>query len=144
MTVDNARIARRFIEEVWGQGKVEAIDELAAPEIEVRDTLGTNVKGIAKLKRLVEELQRIFSGMVFTIEDVIVAGDRVVVRYTSSATHRGDFFGVPGTGRRVSNSACELFRVANGKVVENIGYMDLYALLEQVGRVPPRGELKSR
>jgi steroid delta-isomerase-like uncharacterized protein len=142
MGFDNAQIARRFLEEIWGGGKVEAVDELVDPEIEVRDTMGTNIKGIDKVKELLEKLQTIFSDMVFTIEDVIVAGDRVVVRYTSTATHRGDFFGAPGTGRKVTNRACEVFRIANGKVVENIGYMDLYALLEQVGRVAPRDQLK--
>jgi predicted ester cyclase len=52
------------------------------------------------------------------IEDIVAEGDRVVTRYTTRAIHTGELFGVPPSGRSVTLTGMEMFRLANGKVAE--------------------------
>lgn len=76
-----------------------------------------------------------------TIEDMVAEGDRVVVRATGGATHRGDFIHpavgrVPPTGRRVRWSIIDSFRIADGKVVEEWAIRDTLGMLQQMGAIP--------
>ncbi len=52
------------------------------------------------------------------IEDVIAQDDRVAVRYTTRALHGGTLFGIPPSGRRVTLTGIEIYRVQDGKVAE--------------------------
>lgn len=141
MGTDNAGVARRYLTEVWANGNLAAVDELVGKHIVVRDTMGTDLRGIDRVKEMVKKMKPTFSDNTFTIEENIVAGDRVVVRYTWRGVHRGAFFGIPGTGRTLTNQGIELLRIANGKVVEQLAYMDSYSLFQQLGALPERDKL---
>jgi steroid delta-isomerase-like uncharacterized protein len=122
--------------EVWGKGDLDAIDELVAEHVLVRDNVGMGGRGRAAVREMIEASHRAFPDQTVTIEDVIVAGDRVVLRYVWRGTHTGAFHGIAGTGRTVTTPVVEVLRLARGKVVEEIGYMDLYGLFQQLGVLP--------
>ena len=67
-----------------------------------------------------------------TIEDVIVAGDRVILRGTWSGTHRAEFQGLPPTGRRVTFSQIHTYRVRDGLIVEHHGEFDAASMMQQL------------
>ena len=69
-------------------------------------------------------------------EDVIVHGDRVVIRWTSWGTHKGDLLGVPATGKPVKITGIDIFRVKDGKLAELWQNWDQLQMLQQVGAVP--------
>jgi predicted ester cyclase len=71
-----------------------------------------------------------------TIHDLSAEGDKVVVR----STHKGEFMGVPPSGKRVSFGVYDTIRMADGKVVEHWGQMDNMGLMQQLGVVPAPGE----
>lgn len=73
------------------------------------------------------------------VEDLVAEGDKVVARWTSVGTHQGDFQGIPPTGKRVVTSGITIFRVADGKIVEEWSESDMIGLLQQVGAFPPPG-----
>ena len=60
-------------------------------------------------------------------------GDVVTTYKTYHGTHRGDFLGVPGTGRRVSFDTVDAMRVRDGKIVEHWGVANLYSVMQQLG-----------
>ena len=60
------------------------------------------------------------------MDDIVAEGDRVVIRFTSTGTHRGAFAGIAPTGRMA------IVRVVGGKIVEQWGLPDLNGLLEQL------------
>ncbi len=64
------------------------------------------------------------------IEDLVAEGDKVVARYTTRATHAGELFGAPASGRPVTMTGMELYRVANGKVAEYWGEYNISELYE--------------
>jgi steroid delta-isomerase-like uncharacterized protein len=80
-------------------------------------------------------VQRFLEGLpdlAFTVEDVVAAGDRIAVRLTVQGTHKGEFRGVPATGKHVSIGALELFRMSEGQAVEGWMGWDMLGLMEQV------------
>ena len=74
-----------------------------------------------------------FPDLVATIDDAFGDQDRVAVRVTFRGTHRGPFFGMPATDRRVTFTSIELYRVADGKLAEEWVSPDVTTLLAQVG-----------
>ena len=79
-----------------------------------------------------------------TIDDMIAEGDKVVVRGTWSGTHKGEFMGIPATGKSVSFGVIDTVRIAGGKMVEHWGLMDNFRLMQQLGVIPAPGESEGK
>ena len=73
-----------------------------------------------------------------TTRDTIAEGDRVVTRMSGEFTHLGEFMGVPPTGKHVSWSWIDIWRVANGKFVEHWTEADMMSVIQQLGVLPPQ------
>lgn len=71
-----------------------------------------------------------------TIEDLMQDGDRVTARFTARGIHRGEFMGLPPTGKPIVMTGIEIFRVQNGKIVELWGEANLIGLMHQLGILP--------
>lgn len=143
MGVDNAAVARRYLTELFGKGNVDVIDEVVDPQIFLADPMTPGgLKGADQLRQRVTEMAKEFSDNSVTIEEVIVAGDRVIARATWSGVHRGDFFGFKNTGRRATCKSVEILRIANGKVLENLSYFDTYEMFQQLGILPEPTQLR--
>lgn len=129
----NKAVVRRFIDEIFGQGNLDAVDELAAEDF-TPHTWGPTPPGRAALR---EAMARAGSGVTeakFEIQDAIAEGDRVAVRLTSSARHTGTFMGQPPTGKRYSIDEMHIFRLRDGQVVEHWHEFDKASLMEQLTR----------
>jgi predicted ester cyclase len=70
------------------------------------------------------------------IDDIVAEGDKVVVRQTWSGTHKGDWMGVPPTGKGVSFGVIDIIRFDGGKVVEHWGQIDSMGMMVQLGVIP--------
>ncbi len=66
-------------------------------------------------------------------DEVIVSGDRVVTCGTFTATHLGEFQGLPPTGKQISLSIMHIDRLEDGKIVEHWGQGDALGLMQQLG-----------
>src|SRR5579859_3374357 len=66
-----------------------------------------------------------------TPEEMVAEGDRVVVRHRLAGTHLGPFLGVEPTGRQVSVMVVDFYRIADGKIVEEVSLVDVFGLLKQ-------------
>jgi steroid delta-isomerase-like uncharacterized protein len=86
-------------------------------------------------------MQTAFPDLERTIEDLFAAeGDKVVLRWTARGTHEGDFNGLPPTGVTATSSGITIFRVEDGRIVEEWAESDMLGLLQQVGAIPgPNG-----
>jgi predicted ester cyclase len=84
-------------------------------------------------------LRAAFPDRVDIIEQVIAEGDRVGLLFRVTATHTGNFFGIPATGRKVDVYEIAMLRIVNGQMVEGWFMMDETALLQQLGvKLPAR------
>jgi predicted ester cyclase len=129
----NKAIVRRFVAEIFAAGRIDAVDNLVAPEF-TSSTFGIADDGPAQLRAATERIHGGLENVEFVVDDIVAEGDRVAVRLTSSATPTGEFMGVKdAAGRRYSIGEAHFFRVAGGKVVEHWHQHDALALMKQLG-----------
>jgi steroid delta-isomerase-like uncharacterized protein len=77
-----------------------------------------------------------FPDIQWTLEDLITEGDKVAARFTMRGTHKGEFFGVPSTGKVIAVQAINFYRLANEQIIEEYGQPDMLELLRQIGAIP--------
>jgi hypothetical protein len=135
---------RRFVEES-NKGKVAAlavIDELYAPNCVLHAASGQDVRGLENVKKHISEFYDAFPGNHMTIDDLIVEGDKAVVRYTFTGTHKGEYRGIPSTNKNVTIWAIEIHRIVGGKRVESWSRYDTLGVMQQLGLIPTPGKGK--
>ena len=129
----------RWFEEVWNQGRLEVVDELAAPDMithGIVDAAGNTVAGREAFKEFWRQFRTTFPDVQITVEDGLVDGDRVMVRCTVRATHQGPGVGVVPTQKPVTFSGMCVGRVRDGQLVEGWNNFDFLSMYQQVGAVP--------
>jgi predicted SnoaL-like aldol condensation-catalyzing enzyme len=137
MAQQNRELVRLINEEIHNQGRIhEAIQQWFAPEFVNHSA----PPGLPPTREGNEVFSTMFRGAFpdyrVTIHDVIVEGDKVVTRKTFTGTHRGDWMGIPASGRRVSFGAIDIVRIDGGKVVEHWAQFDMLTLAQQIGALP--------
>jgi predicted ester cyclase len=81
-----------------------------------------------------------FPDIQITDQDFIAEGDRVVYRWNSRFTHQSEFMGIPPTGKPVTLTGIDVYRLADGKVVEHWGEVDMLGLMQQLAVIAPSGQ----
>jgi steroid delta-isomerase-like uncharacterized protein len=114
----------------------KAIDEFVAPDVLFHAPVPMDVTGAEALKRVWEVLLRAFPDIHVALEETVTEGDKVVARNTVTGTHRGEYRGLPPTGRTVTYSEIFIFRFADGRIAEIRGVVDVLAQLRQLGALP--------
>ena len=131
----NKGVVRRFVAEIFVAGQPEAVDELVAEDF-VPHSWPSTGHPRDDLKRSIERVGAGLADVAFTIEDLIAEDDRVAARLTTSATHAGDFMGMPASHRRYTVEEIHIFRIRDGQVVEHWHQFDRMSLMQQLGVKP--------
>jgi steroid delta-isomerase-like uncharacterized protein len=135
-TQENKTIARRFIQ-VWGKGNLDIIDELAAPSLSVQYPIMPQVvRGTKTFRKVMEEFRSAFPDSDLQIEEEIAEDDKVVIRWSLSGTNQGSLLGISATGKKVKWTGITIYRIVDGKVMEEKGEEDFLGFLRQIDRVP--------
>jgi steroid delta-isomerase-like uncharacterized protein len=132
-------LVRRFIHEVFEQGRTESVDELLTPDF-VGHTWGPSGAGPGGLKSAIARLADALADARFTIEDEIAEGDRVAVRVTASARQVGEFMGAPASGRSYEIGEIHIFRLRDGRIAEHWHQFDRLGMLQQLALMPAPGQ----
>lgn len=132
--MSNESLVRHYYQAI-NEGNLDALDALVAPDF-IHHTRGMPA-GLAIFKRVLLMFRQGFPDLHNTIEAVILDGDLVVARTTTRGTHQGPFLDHPPTGRPFEAPAIEIFRLANGRLVERWGVFDTIAMLQQLGLYSP-------
>ena len=132
----NKANARRFYEEVWNQGNLDVIDQLADPNVVGHDPVGGEIRGREALRQFVSGNRTAFPDLRITIEDQVAEGDKVVTRWSSRGTHKGDLMGIAPTGKQTRVTGISIDRYSGGKVVEDYTDWDALGLMQQLGVIP--------
>jgi steroid delta-isomerase-like uncharacterized protein len=80
-------------------------------------------------------LLRAYADLHVTVEDLIAEGDKVVCRNVVTGTHRGEYMGLPPTGKSVNYREIFIFRFAGGRIAETWGVVDVLAQMRQLGAI---------
>jgi steroid delta-isomerase-like uncharacterized protein len=138
----NRELFQRYFDEVTNKGNLDLVDEMFAPDYVHHDPANPDPKGVVgteDVKRHLQELIDAFPDMQFTVEDMIAQGDDIVVRWTATCTHTGDYFGIPPTNKSATLTGMNTWRVKDGKAVEGWVSRDDLGLLQQLGVIPSPG-----
>ena len=129
--MDNAAILREVIERGFGTGDLSVADRFAGHTIVEHEYLGpAGASGTESLRAHITEARTQMPGLTMTVEDLIVDGDKVWARSLARAPH-------PGTGAELTITVFDLCRFEDGRIVEHWGVPDRFALLHQLGALPP-------
>lgn len=96
-------------------------------------------QGFEGLKEMFEMMRAAIPDMKITPLQLVAEGDYVAARMTFSGTHKGDFGGMPATGKSFTIEGYDLLRIAEGKCVEHWGIFDQFGMMMQLGVIPPPG-----
>jgi predicted ester cyclase len=103
MPMDNRAIVRRIYEEVWNERRIELLDELISPSHALQKPHMSSFQiGPEVYKCEVLKFLKAFPDIRMTIEDIVGEHDKIVVVWTFSGTHDGEFMGMPATHKKVS------------------------------------------
>ena len=131
----------RFVEEIFNRGNMSVVDELFAPDFVEHEELPAGIpndrEGVIQLTTM---LRSAFPDFKATIDDIIAEGNKVVIRMTWRGTQKGEFMGVPPSGKSVAVGVIDIIRIADGQFVEHWGQMDSMGMMQQLGVIPAPGQ----
>jgi steroid delta-isomerase-like uncharacterized protein len=133
MTLEaNKALVRRFIDEIFVQGSIDAVDELVTEDF-IGHASETDDPGPEALKAAIRRVSTGLAESTMTIHDVIAEADRIAVRLTSHAVQVGEFMGLAPSGRAFTIGEIHIFRIRDGKVAEHWHEADFVGMLRQLG-----------
>ena len=136
MSEKNKAVMRRWFDEVWNQGRTDAIDELLAEDVVIHglvDAAGYPVCGAQAFRDFHQQFRGAFPNINITVEDVIAEGDRVVARCDVRGQHSGDHLGFKATNAPVQFTGIAIVRIENGRIAEAWNQFDFMEMNKQLG-----------
>lgn len=133
----NKELLRRFMDAI-NKKRLDLFDELCGEDYiwhgEAGPTALNEVRGRENFKNAVAEFTDALPDLHIDIKDMIAEGDKVAIRITESGTHTGaEFAGVSPTGKRITWGCIGVYRVINGKIVEEWFNEDSLGIMKQLG-----------
>ena len=129
MTSEEMEALGRRIGQAWIEGRPDLLDEVYGPGFISR----SNGQDCEATKKALIQSREALPDLRLSADDVIVAGDKIVIRSVAHAVHTGPYLGIPATGKRIERPYINIFRVENDKVVEEWSLGDDLGVLRQLG-----------
>ena len=134
--MSNAAIVQRFIDDVINHGRYEVCDEIVAKDFLELDPLPGQCQGREGLKEVIAMMRAAFPDIHWVTDESISSGEKVVTRFTWTGTQRGDFLGIPATGRPVTVKGVVIDRLVDGRMTDSRILMDTFGMMMQLGVIP--------
>lgn len=143
----NKAIVRKMLHDGFSKGDLDVVEETVAHDLVTHRPGMANLAriggamliradglaGLEGLKKGLVALRTAFPDYHEEVEELVCEGNRVVGRWTVTATHLGSIFGVPATGRKIRFTEVGFLSIADGKVTEFWGIADEIGIAEQLG-----------
>jgi predicted ester cyclase len=136
MAEEYATFMHRWFEEVWNQGREEAIDEMFAEDgiaNGLNDAEGNPARNVEEFKAFHRTFRKAFPNLKVTVEDTICEGDKIAARCTVKAIHDGEGLGVEPTNLPIGFTGVTIVRLKDGKIVEAWNEFDFMKMYQQLG-----------
>jgi len=131
---DNIRQLAEDQGRVWDVDAPEGLaDQIYAANVVDRNPAPGQGPGRDGIKQLIALYHAVFPDLHVTNEEIIVSGDRAVLRWSAVGTHEGDQLGVPPTHRQIRLAGIDILRIADGRIVERWGEANGLKMMQQMG-----------
>jgi steroid delta-isomerase-like uncharacterized protein len=131
---NKATIRRAY--ELINTGNLDAFSEVMSNDIVDHNAAPGQPAGIQGIRQTIGMFRAAFPDFHVKADDMLTDGNKVMARLTATGTHKGQFMGIPPTGKAFKMEGMEIFRVANGKVVDRWGVLDQMGMMTQLGLIP--------
>jgi steroid delta-isomerase-like uncharacterized protein len=132
MSDTNKALAREFYDGV-NAGDLSVIDRLVSDDLVEHEELPPGLeRNKAGVRAMFEAFRTAFPDLRMQPEGLLADGDLVSVHGLITGTHRGDFMGMPPTGRTIAVGFADFLRIEHGQAVEHWGVTDTGALMQQL------------
>lgn len=143
---DPVDVVTDFFERLWNGRELHLAEALIASDCVTHQQQSGSPdrpvpRGPDAIRHHVGEWLQAFPDLRIEVRQILGSGDRVAVQCSMEGTHEGPWMGVPPTGRRTSIEMMVLYRVENGKIVEDWVVIESYGFFEQLGLVPSKPDL---
>lgn len=130
------QVVRQFFEEAFNKGNLSVIDKLFTPDFTVRHPEPGYGADLETFKAMTAEYRKAFPDLRMTIEDELVDGDKVAIRFTACGTHLGPMGDIPPTGKAVQVRGMAIYQFENGRIAQDWVEYDQLGMLRQLGLLP--------
>ncbi|WP_249732838.1 ester cyclase [Paenibacillus lautus] len=124
---NNMETVSAFIESFWNQSDMDSTDQFLSPGYQEH-----SYQSKEGLKQFALTILGAFPDKHYTVEQMIAQGDKVLVRMAVKGTHTGMFFGNSPTGNTIDVTLYRQYRVADGKITEHRGWIDMVTMWRQI------------
>ena len=130
MKMEMGSFVQRLVD-AYNKRALDEFDALLTDDVVlVRDE--EKAHGREEFKAVLNRLQRAFPDIQYRIDDTIVTGDKIVLRWQASGTHRGEYLGIPATGRPVSYTGITIYELEGERIARVWVAADLLSLLRRL------------
>jgi predicted ester cyclase len=129
---ENKALVRRVVE-LWNQRDMGSFFNILAPEYV--EHLPTGDISLEQLKKYAPKFFAAFPDISITINDMVAEGDKVAVLVNWKAAHKGEYMGIPPTGKKIDITVAMMIKIVGGKWVEFWNVTDI-RLAQQLGAIP--------
>ena len=133
----NKDLIRRYYADLWNRWDDAVVDEIIAPGIQFRGSLGVTVDGKKGFRGYVAQVRAAFPDFHNQVDELLAEGDGVMARLTYSGTHLGELYGAAPTGKKVEYGGIALFKISDGRITSGLVYGDTIGLMRQIGAATP-------
>ena len=132
----NKELVRRSVSDFYNRENLAAADDLYTTDYVGHDPAGFKAGSVEQHKQFMAGLYAAFPDFHVDIDEMIAEGDKVVKRFTVRFTHQGEFMGVAPTGKAITFSGTDTYRIAGGKLAECWSNIDWLGFRQQLGLAP--------
>ncbi len=134
----NKQIIERYLKRAWGDGDWATAEEVVTENAVFHDQVreGDLPPGREGVRVAMERIATGMPDFVMEVHDIVAEGDIVVIRWSATGTHAGDFNGFPATGRVATLYAISVVRMKEGRIVEGWQETDRLGMAQQLGMLP--------
>ena len=132
MSEANITAVRRLTQVGFVGGEIDVVDEVVADECIDHDPMPGQGQGREGQRYTCQMVVNGLSNRSTLRDEFLAVGDTVIENWVFQGTHTGEFLGVPATGKQLQVRGIEIWRLANGKIVERWGVVDAAGVMEQL------------
>jgi steroid delta-isomerase-like uncharacterized protein len=133
-TETDKALVNRIAHDIWNSGNLAAVDEIMAPDARYHGPhMPNGLGGRDDWRNAIAMYRRAFPDARVTFDELIVAGDRIVGRWSATGTHNGELPGMAPTGTEIAISGITIYRIADDQITEAWEQLDLLGMWQQLG-----------
>jgi steroid delta-isomerase-like uncharacterized protein len=118
----------------WNSKDLKVLDEIADPQFGMYNpSISQKPMNSEQTKAWAESIFKSFPDVKYDIKEILADGDKVIIWWTFTGTHQGDIWNLPATGKKVTNSAIEIYKLKDGKILEERTEIDGMSFYQQLG-----------